>query len=236
MLRTQVFPEVYRDARRGASCRRPKPPARDHSTVTWIFSPILGALPLMLDPVVRFFARIRERHPSGAHLPVHGCGRGSRQSRHARRGRRKSAMAVAALAAGAFVLNLLLAVAALAGGLGLEGLAAAMLVGRTVYAAWIVVAAARGSGLTDGRPSSRGCFCRWCGAPAWRRSRPPDTCRGAGYGHRAGRLWAGPVAAAAVRARRAAGVSSIHGSPGGPSVAPPPTVPPRRGGAPRGCR
>ena len=47
------------------------------------------------------------------------------------------------------MLNLTLALAALAGGLGLEGLAAAMLLGRTVYASAIVVAAARGSGMAD---------------------------------------------------------------------------------------
>ena len=53
------------------------------------------------------------------------------------------------LTTGALVLNLALAFAALASGLGLEGLAATALLGRTVYASTVVVAAARGSGLTD---------------------------------------------------------------------------------------
>jgi hypothetical protein len=52
------------------------------------------------------------------------------------------------LAASAVVLNLLLAVAALTAGLSLEGLAAAMLAGRTAYASGILVVAARGSGVT----------------------------------------------------------------------------------------
>jgi hypothetical protein len=51
--------------------------------------------------------------------------------------------------AAALVLNLILTVAALAAGLGLEGLAAATLLGRMLYAAAAVVAAARGSGLPD---------------------------------------------------------------------------------------
>ena len=150
VLRTQVFPEVYRDAQ----ARGVLPATEAHLRVTiapftWMLSPILGALALMLDPVVRFFAPEYESAiPAAriflftgvvaglANLATLGVVAANRQWR------------LPGIAAGAFALNLLLAVAALAAGLGLEGLAAAMLVGRTAYAAWIVVVAARGSGLT----------------------------------------------------------------------------------------
>ena len=114
-----------------------------------MLSPVLGALALMLDPVVRFFAPEYESAiPAAriflftgvvaglANLATLGVVAANRQWQ------------LPGIAAGALVLNLLLAVAALAAGLGLEGLAAAMLVGRTAYASWIVVVAARGSGLT----------------------------------------------------------------------------------------
>jgi O-antigen/teichoic acid export membrane protein len=151
VLRTQVFPEVYRDARaRGAPSATDSHLRGNLAPFTWVFSPILGVFALALDPAVRYFVPEYESAiPAAriflftgvvaglANLATLGVIAADRQ------------WLLPLLTAGALVLNLALAVAALVAGLGLEGLAAATLLGRTVYASSIVVAAARGSGLTD---------------------------------------------------------------------------------------
>jgi O-antigen/teichoic acid export membrane protein len=151
VLRTQVFPEVYRDAQtRGALSATDSHLRGTLAPFAWVFSPIFGVLALALDPAVRnFVPEYVSAIPAAriflftgvvaglANLATLGVVAANRQ------------WLLPFLTAGALVLNLGLAVAALAGGLGLEGLAAATLLGRTVYASAIVVAAARGSGLTD---------------------------------------------------------------------------------------
>lgn len=151
ILRTLVFPEVYRDAQaRGALLA-----TGSHLRVTlapfaWVFSPLLGVLALALDPAVRYLVpEYQDAVPAArlflftgvvaglANLATLGVVAANRQ------------WLLPFLTGGALVLNLGLAVGALAGGLGLEGLAAAMLLGRTVYASAIVVAAALGSGMAD---------------------------------------------------------------------------------------
>ncbi len=151
VLRTQVFPEVYRQARsRGARLAIVSHLRGTLVPYAWVFAPVLGGLALVLDPAVLYFVpEYQDAIPAAriflftgvvagiANLAMLGVVAANRQ------------WLLPLLTAGALVLNLALAVAALAGGLGLEGLAAATLAGRAVYASTIVVAAARGSELRE---------------------------------------------------------------------------------------
>ncbi len=151
VLRTQVFPEVYRDAQaRGALTATHAHLRKTLAPFTWVFAPILGLLALALDPAVRYFVPAYESAIPAARIFLFTgvvAGLANLATLGVVAANRQWQLPI--VTAGALALNLFLAVVALAGGLGLEGLAAATLVGRTVYASSLVVVAARGSGLTD---------------------------------------------------------------------------------------
>ena len=150
VVRTQVLPDVYRDARtRGALSAIDSHLRGTLAPFAWVFSPVLGVAALGLDPAVRTFVpEYVSAIPAARIFLFTGVLAGAANLASLSVVAANRQWLLPPLTAGALVLNLALAVAALAGGLGLEGLAAATLLSRACYASTIVIAAARASALT----------------------------------------------------------------------------------------
>jgi O-antigen/teichoic acid export membrane protein len=156
VIRTVIFPDVYRNAR--ATPARVAPALRAHLEravlpFARIFPPLLGAASLVVGPVLAFLLPHYAAAVGPARIFLLAGTAGGIVSLAsigvvaAGKQRRLPLLSGAALA-----VNLSLSFLAVGSGAGLEFVAAASFVGQTVFAAGVLSLTARASGIDDVRP------------------------------------------------------------------------------------